>query len=79
MDCRDMKIPAIDVDFGPERLFASAWPFGYCELKSMPRMATIAWAETREEFEVRLAAMGLEVNWGTTSTNYSVYPVRRIQ
>ena len=73
-----MKVPAVDVDLGPERLFASAWPFGYCELKSMPGMATVAWAETREEFEVKLAAMGLEVDWTRTSKNYCIYPVRRI-
>lgn len=40
---------------------------------------TVVEADTREELDVRLAVMGLEVDWASTSEYYSIWPVRRIR
>ena len=39
---------------------------------------TVAEAGTREELDVRLAAMGLEVDWASKSDTYSIWPVKEL-
>ena len=40
---------------------------------------TVVEVDTREELDVRLAVMGLEVDWASKFEDYSIWPVRRIQ
>lgn len=40
---------------------------------------TVVEVDTREELDVRLAAMGLEVDWASKFEDYSIWPVRRIR
>lgn len=43
------------------------------------RWDTVAEAGTKEELDVRLAVMGLEVDWASKSDTYSIWPVRELR
>jgi len=63
--------------------YVSEWSFGLRELRRYDRRdgswVSLASAYSREELDMKLALLGLEVDWSNRAKNYSVYPVRRIQ
>lgn len=41
--------------------------------------STVFEVDSREELELKMATMGLEVDWVSKSEYYSIWPVRRIR
>ena len=41
--------------------------------------STVFEVDSREELELKMATMGLEVDWASKSEYYSIWPVRRIR
>lgn len=48
-------------------------------LRRFPDSDAVIEAGTREELDVWLAVMGLEVDWSSKSDTYSIWPVRELR
>lgn len=64
----------------PETLYVSEWPFypRLLELREFGTGECYATASSREELELKMAAMGLETDWTPMPARYSMYTVRSL-
>ena len=61
----------------PEDMYLVKFPFGGCELRRYDSWDVLCWASSKEEMDLKLATMGLEVDWEHWNAG-TQYRIKRI-
>ena len=61
----------------PEDMYLVKFPFGGCEPHRYGSRDVLCWTSSKEEMDLKLATMGLEVDWGRWNAG-TRYRIKRI-